>query len=159
MCFPLEKLVLSGILPNLVKNILGVCCPKSNVTYGELYKSVEQLETYYGTQNNMDFTFPLYGLDGMQTTKFKDNPFIPLVEAPRIVLLVPDALFVSKNTRTTVLMNTIFNAWPMLIFIFVSASLSGLTIWMCVSLIILFYSISLLIILYNWDGQETLSLR
>ena len=132
--FLAKYLVLSGIVPAIMSDILKYCCPSSKVTYGELYNSIPQAEARYEADRNLDFTFPLYGLDGKTTTLYKDNPFISLVEAPRMVLLVPERLFESKNTRTQVLLKTVLNSWPMLVFISVSASLSGLIIWFLVSL-------------------------
>lgn len=103
------------------------------MTYGQLYSSIPEAEIRYEAEQHLDFTFPLYGLDGKATMFYKENPFIPLVEAPRMVLLVPERLFESKNTRTQVLLKTVLNSWPMLVFISVSASLSGLIIWFLVS--------------------------
>ena len=61
----------------------------------------------------------------------RDRPFISVVRAPRVILLVhndqPD------KTRTHILITTIANAWPMLVFILVTASLSGIIIWFLVS--------------------------
>ncbi|XP_065057797.1 uncharacterized protein LOC135685711 isoform X2 [Rhopilema esculentum] len=124
-----KYLILSGILPAIMSDILKFCCNKSTVTFGEWYKSIPQAEERYEEDKHLDFTFPLYGLDGPNTNLYKENPFIPLVEAPRMVLLVPEQLFETKNTRTHVLLKTILNSWPMLVFIAVSASLSGLIIW------------------------------
>ena len=78
-------------------------------------------------------TFYVVGQDGKSSKHFKDFAFIPVVTAPKMVLLVPDQLFQELNMRTQVLMKTIFNAWPMLIFIIVSAMLAGLTVWLLVS--------------------------
>ena len=130
--FLAKFLVLSGIIPAIMANILKYCCPSSQVTYGESYNSILQAEKRYEANEHLDFTFPLYGLDGKATTRYKENPFIALVEAPRMVLLVPERLFESKNTRTHVLLKTVLNSWPMLVFISVSASLSGLIIWFLV---------------------------
>jgi len=74
-------------------------------------------------------------MEGKASTQFKDFPFIPIVTAPRVVLLVPDQLFQELNSRTQVLLRTIFNTWPMLIFIVVSAMLSGLIVWLLVSIL------------------------
>ena len=126
-------MVLTGILPLIMSEILKFCCPSSNVTYGQLYSSIPEAERRYEAEQHLDFTFPLYGLDGKATMFYKENPFISLVEAPRMVLLVPERLFETKNTRTKVLLKTVLNSWPMLVFISVSASLSGLTIWFLVS--------------------------
>ena len=116
-----------------MSDIIKYCCPRSKVTYGELYNSIPQAEKRYEADQHLDFTFPLYGLEGSATKLYKENPFVPLVEAPRMVLLVPERLFESKNTRTQVLLKTVLNSWPMLVFISVSASLSGLIIWFLVS--------------------------
>ncbi len=127
-----KYMVLTGIIPGLLKQLLQHCCPHSTVTYGELYDSIRQAEENFDSKTDWDLTFPLYGLQGSATKEFKDNPFIPLVEAPRLVLLVPESLFNLKNTRTIVLLKTVMNAWPMLIFISVSACLSGLILWFLV---------------------------
>ena len=126
--------MLTGIIPTLLTDILKYCCPFSEVTFGELYNSIKQAEDSFDEGIHMDFTFPVYGLQGLATTKYKDNPFIPLVQAPRMVLLVPEALFENKNTRTKVLLQTFLNSWPMLLFISLSACLSGLVVWFLVSI-------------------------
>ena len=113
-------------------DILTSCCPLSKVTFAEVYKSIKQAEESFDKKKHLDFTFPIYGLQGYATTTYKDHPFIPLVEAPRMVLLVPESLFENKNTRTQVLLKTVLNSWPMLVFISVSACLSGLIIWFLV---------------------------
>ena len=82
---------------------------------------------------NRYFAVSPIGLNGRNSDQFKDFPFIPVVTAPKIVLLVPDKLMQDLNTRTQVLMATVFNTWPMLIFIIVSAMLAGLTVWLLVS--------------------------
>ena len=132
--FAAESIVLTGIIPTLLTDILKYCCPFSEVTFGELYNSTKQAEDSYDEGIHMDFTFLVYGLQGLATTKYKDNPFIPLVQAPRMVLLVPEALFENKNTRTKVLLQTFLNSWPMLLFISLSACLSGLVVWFLVSI-------------------------
>ena len=108
------------------------CCPKSDVTFGNHFGSIRDVEDHFDQEKFVDISFPIYGLEGKDSKQYKDYPFVPLVTAPRLVLLVPDALLQDKNTRTTVLMATIFNAWPMLIFIVVSAMLAGLTVWLLV---------------------------
>ncbi|EDO27383.1 predicted protein [Nematostella vectensis] len=75
--------------------------------------------------NEYDMTFPLYGYDAFSRS-FRGHAFLQLVRAPRIILLVHDD---PSKTRTHVLFTTIISAWPMLIFILVTASLSGIIIW------------------------------
>ena len=61
----------------------------------------------------------------------RDRPFIGVVRAPRVILLVHNEP--PNKTQTHVLFSTIANAWPMLVFILVTASLSGIIIWFLVS--------------------------
>jgi len=61
---------------------------------------------------------------------YKDQPFVPVVQAPRVMLIVYDDVKVSK---TSLLVETIFSAWPFLLFILALALLAGLVIWMLVS--------------------------
>lgn len=61
----------------------------------------------------------------------RDRPFISVVRAPRVILLVNNEQ--PNKTRTHILFTTIANAWPMLVFILVTASLSGIIIWFLVS--------------------------
>eukprot|EP00111_Clytia_hemisphaerica_P020644 TCONS_00060853-protein len=124
-----KTLTLFGIMPHAIREIMGYCCPKSNVTYGHQFLSIKAIEDHYSDDPELDLSFPLYGLDGKHSTQFKDYPFLPIVTAPRVLLLVPDKLFQELNSRTQVLLRTIWNTWPMLIFIIVSAMLSGLTVW------------------------------
>ena len=114
--------------------MVGYCCPNSNISYGYHYGSIRDVEEHFSKESVIDMAFPIYGYDGKDSTHYKDNPFIPLVTAPRMVLLVPDSLLQEKNTRTAVLMKTISNTWPMLVFILVSAMLAGLIIWFLVNL-------------------------
>jgi len=120
----------SGILPHVTKDIMKYCCPKSVVSYGHYFKSILEIEEHFEDDPEIDISFPVYGLQGPSSTQLKDFPLIPIVTAPKIVILVPEWLFQDLNTRTQVLMKTIFNAWPMLIFIIVSAMLAGLAVWL-----------------------------
>jgi hypothetical protein len=61
---------------------------------------------------------------------FRQHAFLPLVRAPRVILLVHDD---QSKTQTTVLVTTIISAWPMLIFILVTALFSGIVLWFLVS--------------------------
>jgi len=61
----------------------------------------------------------------------RDRAFISVVRAPRVILLIHNEK--QTKTQTHVLITTIANAWPMLLFILVTASLSGIIIWFLVS--------------------------
>ena len=91
-------------------------------------RTVREAENYI-ERSAYDFSFPINVFDP-KSTKFKDRPFISLVTAPRVILLVKDQA--AKKSRTDVMVQTIMEAWPMMVFIFVTASLSGIIVWFLV---------------------------
>lgn len=120
-------LTIEGMFPTLLSQMIKFCCHnKSEVHFGKFLKSsrhgIKDME-----KNTNDFTFPLYS-HNMDT--FRNRAMIPLVKAPRVILLVHDE---SSASRTHILFSTIVNAWPMLIFIIITALLSGIIVWFLVS--------------------------
>ena len=120
-------MTIEGMFPSLLSEVVSFCCNNgSEVLYGKLLKSarhgVKDME-----KNMFDFTFPLYSHN---MDMFRGRAMIPLVEAPRVILLVHDE---SADSRTHILFSTIVNAWPMLMFIIITALLSGIIIWFLVS--------------------------
>ena len=77
-----------------------------------------------------DISFPLYG-DSMEDTMYKSNLFIPLVQVPQIALLVPKDDDISGKTHF--IATTIFDAWPMFLFILLISCSSGIIMWCLVS--------------------------
>ncbi|KAL9978821.1 hypothetical protein ACROYT_G016387 [Oculina patagonica] len=75
-----------------------------------------------------DFTFPVYQ-SKLDRDKYRDQPFVSVVAAPRVVMLVYDG---PQKTRTQNFADTIFNAWPFLIFILAAAGASGMIVWLLV---------------------------
>lgn len=120
-----------GIIPQLVNNMLKVCCkPDTRVTKGKIIDSIYELESELeDPQKAYDFTFPITGFS-TEDTAFKDMVYIPIVEAPRIALLVMDKKGAEKTSQ---LLKTVTKAWPILVFILVAATLSGIIIWALVS--------------------------
>ena len=154
-CYPIgNTTLLSGIIPHMVKEMVNYCCPSSSITFGNHFGSIRDVEDHFQDETFIDISFPIYGLKGKDSVEYKDYPFIPLVTAPRMVMLVPNSLLNDKNTRTEVLMKTIFNTWPMLVFIVVSACLAGLIVWLLVSIFN-----SLLFTLSKIQGQSLFLMR
>ncbi|KAK3753358.1 hypothetical protein QZH41_018859 [Actinostola sp. cb2023] len=105
--------------------MLSFCChPNSSVEFGKLLRSVRHGEETF-SENNFDITFPLFGYEGFRNS-YRNHAFLSLVRAPRVILLVHDG---RSHTRTSIVVTTIVSAWPMLLFILVTASLSGIIIW------------------------------
>ena len=125
------KVAVEGIFPHIINKMLHVCCNSSTtVKYGKIFDSIRGLEGQLNQpETAYDFSFPVTG-KSLGDESFKDLPYIPIVQAPRVALLVRDK---TENTKTAQLMNTVFKAWPILIFILVAATLSGIIIWLLVS--------------------------
>ena len=125
------KIAVEGIFPHLINKMLHVCCNSSaTVKFGKIYDSIRGMEGQLNKPNEAyDFSFPVTGMS-LEDVVFKDMPYIPFVQAPRVALLVHET---AEDNKTTQLMNTVFKAWPILIFILVAATLSGIIIWLLVS--------------------------
>ncbi|XP_068753167.1 uncharacterized protein [Montipora capricornis] len=119
-------LTVDGMFSGILKAALSSCCHKdTKVLFGKLLKSVRNAENHI-EDDTFDLTFPLYGYDS-SASSFRDRAFIGVVTAPRVILLAHNEQ--QDKTRTHILISTIANAWPMLVFILVTASLSGIIIW------------------------------
>ena len=125
------KIAVEGIFPHLINRMLHVCCNSATtVKYGKILESIRALEEQLDQPNKAyDFSFPITG-KSLGDEWFKELPYIPFVQAPRVALLVRDK---TEDTKTSQLMNTVFKAWPILIFMLVAATLSGIIIWLLVS--------------------------
>ncbi|XP_031556522.1 uncharacterized protein LOC116293260 [Actinia tenebrosa] len=122
-----SKLGVEGIFPHLINKMLNFCCNMSTVvSYGKIIKSIRKLEGQLDDpQAAYDLTFPITGISEDDKT-FKDLQFIPVVQAPRVALLVLDK---DMTDQTSQLLMTVTKAWPILVFIIVAATLSGMIIW------------------------------
>ncbi|XP_078360358.1 uncharacterized protein LOC144644704 [Oculina patagonica] len=115
-----------GIFPSVVQRLVHYCCNGSEIVYGTFMKSNREAEEHFSEQM-YDFTFPVYQ-SKLDKNLYRDQPFVSVVAAPRVVLLVYDGT--GKKTRTQNLADTIFNAWPFLIFILAAAGASGMIVWL-----------------------------
>ena len=119
-----------GIFPAVIRKALSVCChPNSSIEFAKLLDTPD-VAANATTSSDYDFHFPLYG-DGMDATSYRDNPFIPIIEAPRVALLVHNDN--SKEGKPGLIITTILKTWPMLVFILLMAGSSGIIIWFLVS--------------------------
>ncbi|KAK3738688.1 hypothetical protein QZH41_020338, partial [Actinostola sp. cb2023] len=120
-----KGIIAFGIFPGVINQIVKHCCPGSQFLYARLMRSVRQADSHL-SKNKYDFTYPVY-VQRWKSKTYKDQPFVPVVQAPRVMLIVYDDVKVSK---TSLLVETIFSAWPFLLFILALALLAGLVIWM-----------------------------
>ncbi|EDO35761.1 predicted protein [Nematostella vectensis] len=115
-----------GIIPGVINRIVKYCCPRSEIIYGKVLKSVRQAEDHL-SKNLYDFTFPIY-VQRKNIKTYKNQPFVHVLQAPRVMLVVYDDPV--KITKTSALANTIFSAWPFLFFILGVAIIAGIVVWL-----------------------------
>lgn len=132
------KLGVDGIFPHLINKMLHSCCNLSTVVgYGKIINSIRKLEGQLDNPDSAyDLTFPITGISE-DDKLFKDLQFIPIVQAPRVALLVLDK---DMTDQTSQLLMTVTKAWPILVFIIVAATLSGIIIWALVSYLFIYFS-------------------
>lgn len=113
-----------GIFPNVINRIVQHCCNGSKIKYGAFVKSIWEAEDFFSEQK-YDFTFPVY-IAKVDKDSYRDQPFVPVVTAPRVMLLVSE-----KGTKKTKnFASTIFDTWPFLVFILAAAGASGMMVWL-----------------------------
>ena len=125
---------LKGILPDIWPSIMEQC--QSNLSEHDLriVKHGEALQVDFPL-SKAEFSKRLGRksiLMPFKRRKEKDSclgmPFVKLLDSPGVAVLM------KKTLTGTDLLNSILLAWPILIFVILSASLSGFVIWFLVSL-------------------------
>ena len=122
-----------GMFPSLLVDTLDYCCQGGAgiVKFARLWTKPLEAEDHFlsDNANDYDFTFPIHAPPG--TLSFRDHPFIPLVHVPSVVLLAYDGN--ERTTKTHAIATTILKAWPIMVFILLTATFSGIIIWFLVS--------------------------
>jgi hypothetical protein len=128
-----EGFGLTGIFPRVINKVLQECCHEdTKVVYGNFIETLKDLEKSLSRKDSPnDMVFPV-GLQSMDLDRFKDLPVVPLLVAPRTTLVVPESSS-EQQGKTFLLFKTVGLAWPILVFIFLAAILSGVFIWVLVS--------------------------
>ena len=115
-----------GFFPTFLKKGISACChPKSDIRFAKMLLE-QSVPAEVDPAKEYDFSFPLYG-DSMEDTMYKSNPFVPLIQAPQVALLIPKDDDISG--RTHFIATTIFKAWPMFFFILLISCSSGIIMW------------------------------
>lgn len=124
---------IQGMFPSLLSDILDYCCPggAKKVRFGKLLRTPMEAEDRFLSENvnEYDFTFPIHAPAGSRS--FRDHPFIPLVRVPSVVFLAYDGN--ERTSKTHAIAATILKAWPIMVFILLTATFSGIIIWFLVS--------------------------
>lgn len=123
------NLHIQGMFPGLLLDILDYCCPlgAKKVKFAKLLRTPMEAENRFMSEyvNEYDFTFPIHA--PATSRSFRDHPFIPLVRVPSVVFLAYDGN--KRTSKTHAIASTILRAWPIMVFILLSATFSGIIIW------------------------------
>ncbi|XP_015759168.1 PREDICTED: uncharacterized protein LOC107338448 [Acropora digitifera] len=124
-----KHLQIQGMIPGLLSDILDYCCPggAKKVQFAKLLKKPADAEDRITSEmvNEYDFTFPIHA--PATSRSFRDHPFIPLVRVPSVVFLAYDGN--ERTSKTHAIATTILKAWPIMVFILLTATFSGIIIW------------------------------
>ena len=127
------SLYIQGMFPSLLSDIIDYCCPggAKKVKFAKLLRSPLEAEDRFLAEKvyEYDFTFPIHAPAGSRS--FRDHPFIPLVRVPSVVFLAYDGN--ERTSKTHAIASTILKAWPIMVFILLTATFSGIIIWFLVS--------------------------
>ena len=129
----LRSIHVRGMFPSLLGDTLDYCCQggADKVKFARLWRKPLEAEDHFlsDNANDYDFTFPIHAPAG--TRSFRDHPFIQLVHVPSVMLLAYDGN--ERTTKTHAIATTILKAWPIMVFILLTATFSGIIIWFLVS--------------------------
>ena len=131
-----KGLSVRGMFPSILCDMLNYCCRDGSdaVKYGKFLRSPLEAEDRLlnrESTNEIDFTFPIHAPS--ETRSFRDHSFIPLVRVPSVVLLAYDKN--ERTSRTHAIATTIMKAWPIMVFILLTATFSGIIIWFLVCIL------------------------
>lgn len=128
-----EHIDVKGMFPSLLSNILDYCCHggAKKVIFAKFLRKPLEAEDRFLSENvnEYDFTFPIHAPS--DANSFRDYPFIPLVRVPSVVFLAYDGN--ERTSKTHAIATTIMKAWPIMVFILLTATFSGIIIWFLVS--------------------------
>lgn len=124
---------LKGILPDVWDNVVEQCRNELSPGDLEILKHEKTLEVP-STLTNSEFSQVMEGKTVLLPLKLRREKssvlgmsFVKLIDSPGV------AVIRRKTLTGTDLLNSILVAWPVLIFVVLSASLSGFIIWFLVS--------------------------
>ena len=119
-----EEPDLSGMFPHILSIMLKRCC-HSNATlnYTKIPEGPSHLDRVLTTYH-FDVIIPVGTQVGASTVRL--YPFAGILESPGIAVLI------RGNVSGTQLLLSVLQAWPLLVFILITASIAGVLIWLMV---------------------------
>ncbi|CAB4025241.1 potassium channel, partial [Paramuricea clavata] len=119
----------SGVFPNILKSIVKQCC-HGNVelvyqqTKGpaDFYTAVQEMRFNRSQPKKFDIALPVH-IEKYGKTLFETLPFIAIAESLGIAVLK------HSNVSSGKLMSSLLQAWPVLLFIILTACVAGIIMW------------------------------
>ena len=127
-----EATTLTGILDTVLLRVIRRCCHENtSLDYTKSSCGPASLDELLSKQN-FDFIVPVGSHWGASSVRL--FPFVGVFESPGVAVLT------KGNVSDAQLLLSVLQAWPILVFILVSASLAGIIMWLLVrSLITLMF--------------------
>lgn len=140
----------SGIFPPILRLVVHSCCgvcavhghteidfrsagdkqPAMKNTQTEVKKSIDDVT---------ELNFPIYGrMD--QTDYSNEYGFAPLVQSAGVVFIVAED---EPGAAAKTVVKAVFDLWPLIITVFISAFFAGIVMWLLVSFLFVFQKINL----------------
>ena len=125
-----EDSEISGALPEILRSVFKACCTSSASISAKLIEYPRSLSAAIN-DHSTEVIIPVGRRAGREKSIFL-RPFLGLIDSPGI------AVIAQKSIPGEELMAAILDSWPILIFIGMSLSLSGIVMWALVRSFILF---------------------
>ena len=115
----------NSIFPPLLSLIRWLISSQENIE-----AILKILNPFFYAENVTHFTMPVIGT--MRTSEVAGHPYFPLVESPGILYLIQS----NKDLQSTVsnaILSSISESWPIMVFVYLAAAVSGIIVWALVS--------------------------
>ena len=113
-----------GLFPWFLKHVLSKCCRASTANYTKISGPAG----LPGVLSIGDFDLILPVVSKLEAVSVRGFPYVGVFESPGVAFLT------KGNVSGTQLLFAVLGAWPILVFILMSAALAGVIIWLLVSL-------------------------
>ena len=140
----------TGIFPPILRLVVHTCCgvcavhghteidfrsagdkqPAIKSTQEEVRKSIDDVT---------ELNFPIYGRKD-QTDYSNEYGFAPLVQSAGVVFIVAED---EPGVAAKMVVKAVFDLWPLIITVFISAFFAGIIMWLLVSVLLLLEKINL----------------
>lgn len=135
----------TGIFPPILQLIVRSCCGEcrqhgyTSIDYlssrlnASAMKSTEK-QVREAIDDMTELSFPVYGR--MEQTDYSNEyGFAPLVQSAGVAFIVAGD---EPGAAAKMVVKAVFDLWPLIVTVFVSAFFSGIIMWLLVSLLVLF---------------------